>query len=192
MVCTLSRQRAKVTVVGDAGEVELMRRDLEVLGAAAALAPLETVDATEARLMADNFRALGQLPNVIVCCGPVVDAAASALVQALQPTLALHLIKTRPGASAAVSAAGAFAVRSLAALLDDPGLFDPARSLSKVRLGARLFHVRRREHAFAARAPRRQTGRPAKLSKPAHRPAAAIGQALRPSPTPALFQGDQA
>lgn len=198
VVCTLSRQKAKVTVVGDAGEVELMRRDLELLGAVATLAPLERIDATEARLIADNFRALGQLPNVIVCCGPDVDAAASVLVRALQPTLALHLIKTRPGAGAAAVGVGAlgvgalgvgaFAARSLAALRDDPGLFDPARTLSKVRLGARLFHVRRREAVFAARVARPQTGRPAEPSKAVRRPAAAI----RPNPPPALYQGDKA
>lgn len=188
VVCTLSRQRAKVTVAGDAGEVELIARDLELLGPVAALAPLDAIDATEARLMADNFRALGQLPSVIVCCGPDVDPAASVLVHALQPTLALHLIRTLHGASAPAPAAAAFGARSLSALLDDPGLFDPARPLSKVRLGASLFHVRRREAAFALRPTpdfrRRQTGRPAEPSKAVRRP-------LRPNPHPALWPGDQ-
>lgn len=191
----LSRQKAKVIVVGEAGEVELIGRDLELLGSVAALAPLDTIDATEARLMADHFRALGQLPNVIVCCGPDVDAAASVLVQALQPTLALHLIRARPGARAAASAGGALGARSLSALLDDPGLFDPARPLSRVRLGASLFQVRRREAAFAVRpAPgpgRRQTRRPAEPSEAPRRPAAAVRQPVRPKLHPALYQGDQ-
>lgn len=195
VACALSRQKAKVVVAGEAGEVELMGRDLELLGSVAALAPLDTIDATEARLMADHFRALGQLPNVIVCCGPDLDAAASVLVQALQPTLALHLIRARPGASAAAPAGGALGARSLSALLGDPGLFDLARPLSKVRLGARLFHVRRREAVFAARAApdsgRRQTRRPAEPSKAARRPAAAVRPPVRPNLHPALYQGDQ-
>jgi hypothetical protein len=184
VVCALSRQRAKVTAVGDAGEVELLRRDLELLGARATLAPLETIDATEARLMADNLRALGQLPNVIVCCRPSADAPASVLVQALRPTLALHLAQTRPARGVRALGAGASTTRSLAALLDDPGLFDPTRTLSRVRLGGRLFDVRRREPALAARAAPRPTGR--ELCKAAHQPAApAIRQAPRANPAPA-------
>jgi hypothetical protein len=181
VVWTLSRQKAKLTVVGDAAEVELMSRDLELLGVVATPAPLEAIDATEAQLMADHFRALGQLPNVIVCCSSDADAAVSVLLQALQPTLTLQLRTARPGPSAAGLAPGACAARSFAALLDDPGLFDPARPLPKVRLGARLFDVRRREPVFAAPAARRRTGRPAERSKPARRPAAAKREPLPPT-----------
>jgi hypothetical protein len=191
VVCALSHQKAKVTVVGGAGEVELMRRDLELLGAVVTLAPLERIDATEARLVADNLRASGQLPSVVVCCGPGIDAAATVLVKALQPTLELQLIKTRPGAGAGVFGVVGFGARSLAALLDDPGFFDPARPLSQVRLCDHLFHVRRREHVFAAPAARRESGRPTEPSMPARRPAE-IRQALRPDPTLTFQQGDQA
>lgn len=180
VIGALHREGAKVTVTGVANEVELLRRDLELTGAQASLAPLETIDATEARLLADELRALGQLPSVVVCCSAGVDVQAALLIQALQPTLALHLDKTAPTGSRP------FAGRALADLLDDPGLFDTSRTLSRVRLGARLFQVRRRDHVFAARAARRPA------THPSGQAAEAIRHALRPQTTPAFFQGDQA
>lgn len=188
----LVRQKANVTVAGKPGEVELLRRDLELLKTKVNLAPLDTISMPEIQLMTDSLRALGKLPHVVVCCCSGGDCTASVVVPVMQPTLSLHLAGN--GAAGSGRSRPAFAARTLASLLNDPGLFDPARTLSRVRLGRRLFDVSRRDAIFDSRASRRQLGgadRSAPLSKSAHRPAAPIRQAVRPRSPQSLHQGDQ-
>jgi len=188
----LVRKRAIVTVAGQACEVELLRRDLELLNTQVSLAPLDIIDEAEVRLVTDSLRALGKLPHVIVCCCAGGDCPIPIVGPVMQPSLVLHLAAN--GLMEPRRGRPALAARTLAALLNDSGLFDPARALAKVRLGLRLFDVSRRDAVPDGRTLRHQLGaadRPPPPSKSAHRPAAPTRRAFRSRHTPPLHQGDQ-
>jgi len=187
----LERQKADVTVAGPPKEVELLRRDLELLHVKVKLAPIDTITGSEVRLITENLRALGQLPHVIVCCCTDSDCWAQTFVPVMQPTLALHLAAN--GTAGAGGNPPVFATRTLAALLRDRGLFDPSRALAKVRLGRGLFDVSRRD-AQLGRAPRRHPGvqdRPVRPPKSALRQGAPFRRTVRSRLDSSLHQGDQ-
>jgi hypothetical protein len=141
------------------------------------LAPIDTINAAEIGLITDNLRALGELPQVIVSCCTGGDCSASVAVPVMQPPLALHL-----AANGSARGAPAFAAKTLAALLGDAGLFDPARALSKVRLGRGLFDVSRRDAAPGGGPQNHQPDtddRIVRLSISARGPSAPIGKAIR-------------
>ena len=189
----LVSNRADVTVAGPVGEVELLRRDLELMNTQVNLAPLDAISDSEIRLMTDSLRGLGKLPHVIVCCCAGGDCSMSVVVPVMQPTLMLHLAAI--GSMGPGRGGPAVAAKTLAALLNDPGLFDPARALSKVRLGRRLFDVSRRDAAAGVRTSRRQPGaadRQASLTKSAHRSAGPIREAVRSRQIQSPYRGDQA
>jgi hypothetical protein len=147
----LVAHKARATVLGEDHDVDLLRRDLELARIIADLAPVETMNPAELRLVAENLRELGGLPHLIACCCTRTACPLALIAPVMQPPLMLHVVSTGGGWL------GAACARSLPSLLVRDDLLNPAVALPRVRLGRHLFEVRRRE--------RRPPGRPAAIGE---------------------------
>jgi hypothetical protein len=136
---------ADATVLGEDHELDLLQRDLGLFGVVAKLAPIETMAPSEIRLVTENLRDRGGLPHLVVCCCTGATCPASQMAALMAPPLVLHAVSPDPVRLDAVFAP------SLAVLLARRDLLNPAVSLPRVRLGRRLFDVRRRERQAGRR-----------------------------------------
>jgi hypothetical protein len=93
VVRQLTREDAQVTVA-DQSEPVLARlqRDLGLFRTPVKTAHVDLMNYTEMRLFADNLRALGALPHLIICCCDGMDCPARLAASLLQPSLFVHAL----------------------------------------------------------------------------------------------------
>jgi NAD(P)-dependent dehydrogenase (short-subunit alcohol dehydrogenase family) len=169
VVRSLVEDGAIVTAAaGDERTLAHLQRDLGLFRTAVNIAQIDLSSASEMRLFADNLRAQGKLPHIVICCRSRPPLPTLHALSQLQPSLLLDALPpARTWLGRAVAGLNAPTLPGLLERARRPGLFDADAGQRRVVISRHVFTVTRWDAAPGKVPARRPATKPSRASPPA-------------------------